>query len=211
FRQLGQYEDEELGGLYYNRFRYYDSNSGTYISKDPIGLAGNNPNLYAYTHDSNTMVDPFGLMPNTWNVFQKKSAGLFNKNKKASDAYKLFKAEDWKALEDFMGNGSWPPNQGFTNIEEITLPVGTKLDRYGHEGGRFLAPLGASFESRALPISSNVSSNLRFYEVIKPLKVDAGPAIPWFGQKGMGTQYFTGDKNIAQLIEEGYLKRIECK
>lgn len=25
FRQLGQYEDEELEGLYYNRFRYYDS------------------------------------------------------------------------------------------------------------------------------------------------------------------------------------------
>lgn len=73
-----------------------------------------------------------------------------------------------------------------------------------------MAPLGASFESRALPISSNVSSNLRFYEVIKPLKVDAGPAIPWFGEKG-GAQYFTGDKNIAQLIEEGYLKRIECK
>ncbi len=61
FRQLGQYEDEKLGGLYYNRFRYYDSNSGTYISKDPIGLAGNNPNLYAYTHDSNSWVDPFGL------------------------------------------------------------------------------------------------------------------------------------------------------
>ena len=63
FRQLGQYEDKELDGLYYNRFRYYDSNTGTYISQDPIGLAGNNPNLYAYTHDSNTWVDPFGLNP----------------------------------------------------------------------------------------------------------------------------------------------------
>ncbi|WP_128331444.1 RHS repeat-associated core domain-containing protein [Apibacter sp. HY039] len=48
-------------GLYYNRFRYYSPQKGSYISKDPIGLAGNNPNLYAYTHDSNTMVDPFGL------------------------------------------------------------------------------------------------------------------------------------------------------
>ncbi|OCG55289.1 hypothetical protein A9G36_05840 [Gilliamella sp. Choc6-1] len=60
FRQLGQYEDVETG-LYYNRFRYYDSNTGTYISQDPIGLAGNNPNFYAYTFDSNTMVDVFGL------------------------------------------------------------------------------------------------------------------------------------------------------
>ncbi|MWP50263.1 hypothetical protein GQ592_09265 [Gilliamella sp. Lep-s21] len=61
FRQLGQYEDVETG-LYYNRFRYYDSNTGTYISQDPIKLAGNNPNFYAYVHDSNVWVDPFGLM-----------------------------------------------------------------------------------------------------------------------------------------------------
>ncbi|WP_303848890.1 DUF6531 domain-containing protein [Apibacter mensalis] len=60
FRQLGQYEDVETG-LYYNRFRYYDSNTGTYISQDPIGLAGNNPNFYAYVHDSNAWMDPFGL------------------------------------------------------------------------------------------------------------------------------------------------------
>jgi RHS repeat-associated protein len=61
FRQLGQYEDEELSGLYYNRFRYYDSENGNYITQDPIGLAGNNPTLYAYVRDPNTWVDIFGL------------------------------------------------------------------------------------------------------------------------------------------------------
>ena len=35
FRQVGQYEDTETG-LYYNRFRYYDPNTGNYISQDPI-------------------------------------------------------------------------------------------------------------------------------------------------------------------------------
>ncbi|MFJ1491377.1 RHS repeat domain-containing protein [Capnocytophaga canis] len=60
FRQLGQYEDVETG-LYYNRFRYYDCSTGTYISQDPIGLLGNNPNIYAYVFDSNTEVDVFGL------------------------------------------------------------------------------------------------------------------------------------------------------
>ncbi|QYN45638.1 hypothetical protein GYM75_06600 [Gilliamella sp. ESL0441] len=60
FRQLGQYEDVETG-LYYNRFRYYDSNTGTYICQDPIGLQGNNPNFYAYVSDTNTEVDIFGL------------------------------------------------------------------------------------------------------------------------------------------------------
>jgi RHS repeat-associated protein len=61
FRQLGQYEDEELDGLYYNRFRYYDANTGLYLSQDPIGLKGNNPNFYGYVHDCNSWVDVFGL------------------------------------------------------------------------------------------------------------------------------------------------------
>ena len=60
FRQLGQYEDEETG-LYYNRFRYYNPNTGTYISQDPIGLAGNNPTLYGYVGDCNKLCDSFGL------------------------------------------------------------------------------------------------------------------------------------------------------
>ena len=60
FRQLGQYEDEETG-LYYNRFRYYDPNTGGYISQDPIRLAGGNPTLYGYVKDSNWGIDIFGL------------------------------------------------------------------------------------------------------------------------------------------------------
>ncbi|WP_346882953.1 RHS repeat-associated core domain-containing protein [uncultured Algibacter sp.] len=60
FRYQGQYEDEETG-LYYNRYRYYSSDTGGYISQDPIGLDGGNPNIYAYAFDSNTEVDPFGL------------------------------------------------------------------------------------------------------------------------------------------------------
>ena len=39
FKYQGQYEDIETG-LYYNRFRYYDSRTGNYISQDPIGLSG---------------------------------------------------------------------------------------------------------------------------------------------------------------------------
>ncbi|GIM57758.1 hypothetical protein CAPN006_21500 [Capnocytophaga canimorsus] len=60
FRYQGQYYDSEVD-LCYNRFRYYDCNTGTYISQDPIGLLGNNPNFYAYVFDSNTQVDVFGL------------------------------------------------------------------------------------------------------------------------------------------------------
>ena len=60
FRFQGQYTDEETG-LYYNRFRYYDSSIGNYISQDPIGLAGNNPTVYGYISDSNNWLDIYGL------------------------------------------------------------------------------------------------------------------------------------------------------
>jgi RHS repeat-associated protein len=60
FRYQGQYEDSETG-LYYNRFRYYSPEEGMYLSKDPIGLAGNNPTLYGYVKDVNSWIDEFGL------------------------------------------------------------------------------------------------------------------------------------------------------
>ena len=46
--------------MYYNRFRYYSPDSGTYISQDPIGLDGGG-RLYGYVHDPNTWIDPLGL------------------------------------------------------------------------------------------------------------------------------------------------------
>ncbi len=59
FRFAGQYEDEE-SGLYYNRFRYYDKETGQYLSPDPIGLLGGfNP--YGYVHCPTGYIDPFGL------------------------------------------------------------------------------------------------------------------------------------------------------
>ena len=57
FKYQGQYEDAETG-LYYNRFRYYDPNAGSYISQDPIGLEGDTLNLYNYVVDNNDGNDP---------------------------------------------------------------------------------------------------------------------------------------------------------
>jgi RHS repeat-associated protein len=59
FRWPGQYEDEETG-LYYNRFRYYDPESGEYVSQDPIGLEGG-LQLAGYVRDPLTWLDPLGL------------------------------------------------------------------------------------------------------------------------------------------------------
>jgi RHS repeat-associated protein len=60
FRYQGQYQDSETG-LYYNRFRYYDPNTGVYLSQDPIGLAGGNPTPYGCVKNCNIQVDLYGL------------------------------------------------------------------------------------------------------------------------------------------------------
>jgi RHS repeat-associated protein len=58
-RFAGQYADEE-SGLHYNRHRYYDSDTGQYLSPDPIGLEGG-VNPYGYVHNPMGWVDPLGL------------------------------------------------------------------------------------------------------------------------------------------------------
>jgi RHS repeat-associated protein len=59
FRWPGQYDDADVG-LHYNRFRYYSPEIGTYVSADPIGLAGGT-GVYSYVPDPLTWKDPFGL------------------------------------------------------------------------------------------------------------------------------------------------------
>jgi RHS repeat-associated protein len=59
FRFLGQYEDEETG-LCYNRYRYYDPETGKFISPDPIGIEGG-LNIYARGADPLQYIDALGL------------------------------------------------------------------------------------------------------------------------------------------------------
>ena len=138
---------------------------------------------------------------------------FLNKGHIYNMAFSLWKKGDWAGLEKFMGKGSWPPNRGFASSSQNILPVGTKLDRYGgwhdsegfHDRGTFLSPAGSSFEGRALPDSTR-SSPFNTYEVIRPISVESGPAIPWFGKPGMGIQH-EASSSMDNLVNNGYLRR----
>jgi RHS repeat-associated protein len=58
-RLQGQYYDPETD-LCFNRARYYDPSSGSFISQDPLGLAGG-LNLYQYAPNVWRWTDPLGL------------------------------------------------------------------------------------------------------------------------------------------------------
>uniref|UniRef100_UPI001ABB6D4F RHS repeat-associated core domain-containing protein n=1 Tax=Burkholderia cepacia TaxID=292 RepID=UPI001ABB6D4F len=59
-RFQGQYHDHETG-LHYNRYRYYDYDTGRYLSPDPLGLGGG-INVYAYAGGNPVAYyDPLGL------------------------------------------------------------------------------------------------------------------------------------------------------
>lgn len=63
YTYTGREWDKELG-LYYYRARYYDPMEGRFVSKDPIGFAGGNVNLFSYVANSPTgWVDPWGYFP----------------------------------------------------------------------------------------------------------------------------------------------------
>lgn len=51
-------------GMYFYRARYYDPMAGRFISKDPIGFAGGDMNLYGYVWNKPMdLIDPYGNCP----------------------------------------------------------------------------------------------------------------------------------------------------
>ena len=65
YRYTGREYDEDIG-LYYYRNRWYDPETGRFISEDPIGFAGGDINLYGYVgNNPYGYIDPFGF----WRCF----------------------------------------------------------------------------------------------------------------------------------------------
>lgn len=120
-RFQGQYFDAE-SGLHYNRFRYYDPETGRFISRDPILLDGG-LSAYQYGPNPTHWVDPLGLCPE-----------------------KLYRAMSQKDFEEFQRTGRMPgtgetstsPNREFSEdyrgvLVEFELKPGTiaKLESIG--------------------------------------------------------------------------------
>jgi RHS repeat-associated protein len=62
FGFVGRERDSE-SGLYYYRLRYYDPETGRFLTPDPMGFAAGDTNLYRYVFNNPTnLTDPYGLV-----------------------------------------------------------------------------------------------------------------------------------------------------
>ena len=81
---------------------YYDPNAGSYISQDPIGLMGENPTLYAYVSDINSLTDLLGLTAEVYKLVATKD-GYYDVyewgNDKPVGKTHLKKGDTWKIGE----------------------------------------------------------------------------------------------------------------
>ena len=111
------------------------------------------------------------------------------------------------------GSPDWPKNDGFGGVPQVTtLQPGERIDRYGgwiddtgfRDKGSFAAPPDTPFEARSM-LQSGLKKMRIEYEVTKPIPgVKTGPAAPWFGQPGGGTQYKL-PITIEELIAKRYI------
>jgi RHS repeat-associated protein len=89
FRLLGHYADEETG-LAYAMHRYFDPDTGRWISADPLGIQGG-PNLFAFDGSPTEHVDPMGLY--TRSAFQSFLEKYADKRKEAQKKAEALQAK----------------------------------------------------------------------------------------------------------------------
>ncbi|MGU7768716.1 RHS repeat-associated core domain-containing protein [Burkholderia sp. MR1-5-21] len=152
-RLQGQYEDEETG-LHYNRYRYYDPHSGSFISQDPIGLAGG-INPYQYAPNQIGWIDPLGLARAIYRGDDSYEGGPIGEPGTGN-----FTAKDiWNHVREH-GDGT------FTSFSEVLNGPGA--DRRG----------GASFfGSKIIAVSSDDIDALKESGAIKTVNAEEARAI----------------------------------
>ncbi|KAF4964216.1 hypothetical protein FSARC_7850 [Fusarium sarcochroum] len=118
----------------------------------------------------------------------------------------------------------YPGKNGF-HLDEDYLPIkavinlkpGTLVDRFGYNTGRFISPATAPFSQRALHPANLIPdknkefpNNYHVYNVTKSFTVQAGPIEPWFGQPGLGVQFFLGEGiNVKVYLDNGHLVELK--
>ncbi|MDO2952295.1 RHS repeat domain-containing protein, partial [Aeromonas simiae] len=226
-RFQGQYFDAETV-LHYNRHRYYQPDTGRFITPDPIGLAGG-LNNYQYAPNPTGWVDPLGLSnlpgqcPDTlprarisaeeqdvFKQFEQHHAGQFK------DDHELV-----SAFENVRDNASpWPV--GFTPKTRVIQP-GERFNMITNEGrsqfpGQYGTPNdipSASFGREKLAIKEEWKGTLDrkvTYEVQRPFDIEYGPVGAQIEKMSDGSyKYYPGGGEQIRLLYKDFENAVPNK
>ncbi|GGM59090.1 hypothetical protein GCM10012275_32790 [Longimycelium tulufanense] len=109
-------------------------------------------------------------------------------------------------VEEIVPLPGEPPLTLFRNTEQVRLPAGTDVDRFGPGEGNVTYTAGTPFPQRSLP-PDWAKREYHVYRLQRPLPALTGTAIPWFGQPGGGTAYLL-PRSVHELLEDGSLVEI---
>ena len=159
-RFQGQFFDSETG-LHYNRFRYYDSDVGMFIQRDPIGLMGGS-NVFAYAPNPVQWIDPLGLA-----VVQAITRTRIRPTKRLCDALsKLtqYPNDPWIKAEYFSFSELTDEQRLLQqagvayNIDGFDMQYVLVQHRYNRSQGAIIGKVGAVGQSTYSTIFSGVSA-----------------------------------------------------
>ncbi|MFQ2083797.1 RHS repeat-associated core domain-containing protein [Aeromonas veronii] len=226
-RFQGQYFDAE-SGLHYNRHRYYQPETGRFITPDPIGLAGG-LNNYQYAPNPIGWVDPLGLsnvpgqcpdslprsripseQQDVFKQFEQHHAGQFKDDNSLVSAF-----------ENVRDNASpWPV--GFTPKTRVIQP-GERFNMITNEGraqfpGQFGTPNeipNSSFGRENLAIKEEWKGSLDrrvTYEVQRPFDIEYGPVGPQIEKMPDGSyKYYPGGGEQIRLLYKDFENAVSSK
>ena len=89
----GQWQDAE-SGLCYNRFRYYEPETGMYLVSDPLGLLGGEQ-TYRYVPNPLRWIDPLGLNKGaSLSKMMNSSSDLMGLRRQPQNFWRLYRGKD---------------------------------------------------------------------------------------------------------------------
>ena len=198
-RFQGQFFDGETN-LHYNRFRYYDSDVGMFVQRDPIGLMGGS-NTYQYAPNPTKWIDPIGL---------KKSPNKCKcENNPCEGRNPAKEARSWQGKAPYTGKDTYTNVVVKKGTVLYTLyPHGPNTPNYFVEGSQLLAARGARAYNDSLQVAHSgnyanqrpMRTQVHAFLVKNDICMAKGKALanPHLG-KGGGTQFFLEDRDKIHL------------
>ncbi|PWD65359.1 hypothetical protein DF215_21520 [Pectobacterium versatile] len=177
-RYQGQLYDAETG-LYYNRHRYYDAESGQYLSPDPIGLGGG-IRPQSYVTNPLEFCDPLGLARSVCQARYERYKDYRSQGYSAEEAAKLSKG----ANPAMITPGSLPAaeeaavNRTLGHIDNGDKPAGALGKKWG-----------TTFKNHQGELPGGSGANSPYSEY----RVDPGPGVSGAGARRVVVNNNTGE------------------